>query len=67
MSGKNITLKIKKSKIVVSTKTEKVFKINEIDVNKILVSKKEPYGTNKTINYFIGYIMMMMILLDHYV
>ena len=49
MSGKNITLKIKKSKIVVSTKTEKVFKINEIDVNKILVSKKEPYGTNKSI------------------
>ena len=67
MSGKNITLKTKKSKIVVSTKTEKVFKINEIDVNKILVSKKEPYGTNKTIKYFIGYIMMMMILLDHYV
>ena len=67
MSGKNITLKIKKSKIVVSTKTEKVFKINEIDVNKMLVSKKEPYGTNKTIKYFIRYIMMMMMLLDHYV
>ena len=67
MSGKNINLKIKKSKIVISTKTEKVFKINEIDVNKMLVSKKEPYGTNKTIKYFIRYIMMMMMLLDHYV
>ena len=67
MSGKNINLKIKKSKIVISTKTEKVFKINQIDVNKMLVSKKEPYGTNKTIKYFIRYIMMMMMLLDHYV
>ena len=67
MSGKNINLKIKKSKIVISTKTEKVFKINEIDVNKMLVSKKEPYGTNKTNKYFIRYIMMMMMLLDHYV
>ena len=67
MSGKDINLKIKKSKIVISTKTEKVFKINEIDVNKMLVSKKEPYGTNKTIKYFIRYIMMMMMLLDHYV
>ena len=67
MSGKNINLKIKKSKIVISTKTEKAFKINQIDVNKMLVSKKEPYGTNKTIKYFIRYIMMMMMLLDHYV
>ena len=28
---------------------------DEIDVDKILVSKKEPYGTNKSIKYFIGY------------
>ena len=39
-----------------STKTSiQVFKIDEIDVDKILVSKKEPYGTNKSIKYFIGY------------
>ena len=39
-----------------STKTSiQVFKIDEIDVDKILVSKKEPYGTNKSIKHFIGY------------
>ena len=39
-----------------STKTSiQVFKIDEIDVDKILVSKKEPIGTNKSIKYFIGY------------
>ena len=33
----------------------KVFKVDDIDVNKMLVSKKEPYGANKSIKYFIGY------------
>ena len=28
---------------------------DDIDVNKILVSKKEPYGTKKALKYFIGY------------
>ena len=28
--------------------------MDEINVDKILVSKKEPYGTNKWIKYFIG-------------
>ena len=38
-------------------KIQKVFfKVDDIYVNKILVSKKEPYGTNKSINNFIGYI-----------
>ena len=31
------------------------FKVYEIDVEKILVSKKKPYGTNKSIKYLIGY------------
>ena len=26
-----------------------------IDVNNILVSKKEPYGTKNSLKYFIGY------------
>ena len=30
-------------------KNKKVFKIDEIIVDKILVSKKEPYGTNKSV------------------
>ena len=37
-------------------KNEKVIKIDNIDVNKILVSKKEPYGTKNSFEYFIGYI-----------
>ena len=45
----------KKSKKVFSTKNKKVFKIDEIYVDKILVSKKEPYGANNSIKYFIGY------------
>ena len=29
--------------------------IDDIDVNEILVSKKEPYGRNNSFKYFIGY------------
>ena len=36
-------------------KNKKVTKINDIDVNKILVSKEEPYGTKNLFKYFIGY------------
>ena len=40
---------------MISTKNKKLFKIDDIDVDKILISKKEPYGTNKSIKYFVGY------------
>ena len=33
----------------------KIFKIDDIDVNKILVSKKESYGAKSSIKYFIEY------------
>ena len=36
-------------------KNKKVAKIDDIDVNKILVSKEEPYGTKNSFKYFIGY------------
>ena len=36
-------------------KQQKIFNIDDIDVNKILVSKKEPYGTKNALKYFIGY------------
>ena len=36
-------------------KNKKIFNINDIDVNKIWVSRKEPYGTNNALKYFIGY------------
>ena len=32
-----------------------LFHIDDIDVNKTLGSKKEPYGINKSFKYFIGY------------
>ena len=55
MSGKSISFddrRIKKSHFY---KNKKLFKIDDIDVNKILVSKKEAYGTKKSIKCFIGY------------
>ena len=33
---------------------KKIFNINDIDVNKILVSKKEKYGKYNSFKYFIG-------------
>ena len=45
MSGKNINFddeKINKSKQ--ETREKKLFNIDDIDVNKMLISKKEPYG-----------------------
>ena len=41
MSGKNIN--------------KKITRIDNIDVNKILVSKKERYGTKNSYKYFTGY------------
>ena len=55
MSEKNKNFdkkKIKKSKFY---RNKKVSSINDIDTNKILVSKKEPYGTKNSFKYFIGY------------
>ena len=46
---------IKKLKKWFLQKNKKVLQIDDIDVNKILVSKKEPYGTKNALKYFIGY------------
>ena len=37
-------------------KNKNIFNIDDIDVNKILVSKKVSYGKNNSFKYFIGYI-----------
>ena len=58
MNGNKINFdakKIKKKKDFYKNKNKKVFNIDDIDVNKILVSKKEPYGKNNALKYFIGY------------
>ena len=36
-------------------KNKKLFNIYDLDVNKILISKKESYGTKNSLKYFIGY------------
>ena len=36
-------------------KSRKLFNIHDLDVNKILVSKKESYGTKNSLKCFIGY------------
>ena len=48
-------MKIKKFKKSEFYKNKKVNRIEYIDVNKILNSKKEPYGTKNSIKCFIGY------------
>ena len=55
MSGKNINVNNKKIKKRAIYKNRKVNSIDDIDVNKILVSKKEPYSTKNSFKYFIGY------------
>ena len=45
--------KIKKSDFY--NKNKKIFNINDINVNKILVSKKEKYGKQNSFKYFIEY------------
>ena len=56
MNGKSINFndeKIKKSDFY--NKNKKIFNINDTDINKILVSKKDTYGEYNSFKYFIGY------------
>ena len=59
MSGKNITVDDKKI-----NKSKKLFHIYDVDVNKILISKKEPYVKKTHSNTFMD---IMMMSLDLYV
>ena len=55
MSGKNINFDYKKIKKGEIYKNKIINKIDDINVNNILVSKKEPYGTKNSFKYFTGY------------
>ena len=55
MSGKSINFDDKKINKSNFYKNKKLFSLNDIDVNEILVSKKESYGTKNSLKYFIGY------------
>ena len=55
MNGKKINFGDKNIKRSDFYKNKKVTKIDNFNVNKILFSKKEPYGTKNSFKYFIGY------------
>ena len=56
MSRKNINSEAKKKiKKRDFYKNKELTKVDGIDVNTILVSKEEPYGTENSFKYFIGY------------
>ena len=55
MSGKSINFGDKKINKSDFYKNKKLFKIEDINFNKILVSKKESYATKSSLKYFIGY------------
>ena len=55
MSGKSINFDDKKTNKSHFYKNKELFNIHDLDDNKILVSKREPYGTKNSLKYFIGY------------
>ena len=55
MSGKNINFNNKKIKKSIFYKNKAINNIEEINVDNILVSKKESYGNKNSFKYFIGY------------
>ena len=55
MNGKSINFEDKKINKNNFYKNKKLFKIEDIDINKILFFKKESYGTKNYLKYFAGY------------
>ena len=55
MSGKNVNFGDRKFLKSYFYKNKKITKTDDIDVNKILVSKEEPYGINNSFKYSIGH------------
>ena len=53
MSGKSINFDDKKINKSNFYKSKKTFNLYDIDANKILVFKKESYGTKNSLKYFI--------------
>ena len=51
MNGNSITFD---NKNIEKSENKKIFNVDDIDVNKILVSKKEQYGKYNSFKYFIG-------------
>ena len=64
MSGKNINFDDQKIKKSTFYKNKTINTIENIDVNNILVSKKELYGNKNSLNTLLD--TMIIILLGHY-
>ena len=45
----------KSKKVTFTKKTKQIFNMDDNDVNKISVSKKEQFGKNNSLIYFTGY------------
>ena len=56
MNGPSINFDDKKMKRNIFYRSRKPFSVNDIDVNKIVISKEVVYGTKNLLKYFIGYI-----------
>ena len=65
MGGKNIIFYDKKINKINFYKNKKLSKIDDADVHKIIVLKKEPYGAKNHLNTSLD--VMMMVSLDRYV
>ena len=65
MSGENINFNDNEIQKSYFYKNKKINSIEDIDTNKILVSKKESYGTKNHLNSLLD--IMIMMLLDYYV
>ena len=55
MSGNSISFDNKKIKKSGFCRSKTIFNINNIDVNNVLVSKKEKYGKYNSFQHFVGY------------
>ena len=64
MSGKNINFVDKIIRKSDFHKNKKAFQIDDVDVNKLLVSKKESYDTKMYLNTLLD--IMINVLLDRY-
>ena len=65
MSGKNIIFDDRKINRSNFYQNKTLFNVEDIDVNKILISKKEPYGKKSSSNILLDIVIMLT--LDHYV
>ena len=55
ISGKKINFDKEKIRKIDFYRNKRINNIEDIDVNNILFSKKEPYGNKNSLKYFIGY------------